>query len=153
MAEAMAKDKKLSIGRREIDWLAGALGFNSLPDRPGLVGLLSRMASIERLRPAEGSAIIGEGQQGSDFFIIYAGHAVVEKEGRPVAELVRGDFFGEISFLTGAPRSATVRAAQDCEIFRMKGEEFDRIVKRVPGLEAMMRDTARERIRKLSGRA
>ena len=34
----------------------------------------------------------------------------------------------------------------------MQGEEFDRIVKRIPGLEAVLRDTAREKMRKLSGR-
>ena len=39
-----------------------------------------------------------------------AGRAAVEQHGRDIATLETGDFFGETAFLSGSPRTATVRA-------------------------------------------
>jgi CRP-like cAMP-binding protein len=41
-----------------------------------------------------------------------------------VATLKSGDYFGEMSLLTGEPRSATVRATSDCEILEIDKEGF-----------------------------
>lgn len=62
-----------------------------------------------------GEPIIRQGDPGDGMYVIASGHASVvlrteAGEERAVARLSPGDFFGEMSLLTGDPRTATVRA-------------------------------------------
>jgi cAMP-dependent protein kinase regulator len=54
--------------------------------------------------------VLRQGLSGSAFYIILDGEATVAVDGRERRRLGRGDFFGEISALTGEPPSADVRA-------------------------------------------
>jgi CRP-like cAMP-binding protein len=55
---------------------------------------------------------------------------------------VPGDIFGEMSLLTGQPRTATVRAATDAVVFEVAKEHLDPVLRRRPelaeGLAAMV---------------
>jgi CRP-like cAMP-binding protein len=90
-----------------------------------IVGRLSQLALFADLRWAEveavahmfeeeafaaGQRVLRQGLSGSAFYIILDGEAVVVVDGRERRRLGRGDFFGEISALTGEPPSADVRA-------------------------------------------
>jgi cAMP-dependent protein kinase regulator len=57
-----------------------------------------------------GQRVLRQGLSGSAFYIILDGEATVAVDGRERRRLGRGDFFGEISALTGEPPSADVRA-------------------------------------------
>lgn len=59
---------------------------------------------------AEGQRVLRHGLSGSSFYIILDGEAVVAIDGQERSRLARGDFFGEISALTGRPPSADVIA-------------------------------------------
>jgi len=71
------------------------------------------------LRFGIGEVIIKQGQPGDSMFIILSGQAVVSVSvgttETVVATIHAGDHFGEMSLLTGEPRSATVTAQTDCE--------------------------------------
>ncbi|HEX3607279.1 MAG TPA: cyclic nucleotide-binding domain-containing protein [Candidatus Dormibacteraeota bacterium] len=54
--------------------------------------------------------ILHEHRSGLEFFFILDGQASVEVDGRLIATLGPGDFFGEVSALDAGPRTATVRA-------------------------------------------
>lgn len=45
-----------------------------------------------------------------------------------------GDVFGELSVLTGETRTATVLAVRDCELIRLSGKSFERIIRKEPTL-------------------
>jgi small-conductance mechanosensitive channel/CRP-like cAMP-binding protein len=79
---------------------------------------------------AEGELIVREGDRGSSMFIVSTGEASVrlgEVESE-IAHLNHGDFFGEMSLLTGEPRTATVTAATDCELLEIGADAFRRVV-------------------------
>jgi len=64
----------------------------------------------------EGDIIITEGEPGSSMYVISTGEVKVYTRGQKgsvyLAKLGEGDFFGEVSMLTGKPRTATITASQ-----------------------------------------
>lgn len=59
---------------------------------------------------SEGERVLRENLSGSSFYVILDGEAAVVIDGEERARLGRGDFFGEISALTGGPPSADIVA-------------------------------------------
>src|SRR5205814_5160028 len=55
---------------------------------------------------------------------------------RVVAHLRRGDVVGEMSFVTGEPRTATVIAAVPVLAFELRNEDFGEVVARQPAILA-----------------
>ena len=79
-----------------------------------------------------GDVLLTEGEPGQSIFVLASGTAKVfvrSPSGRnfPVAELRDGEFFGEISSLSGRPRSATVTAASRCELLELDRPTLDAI--------------------------
>ena len=78
-------------------------------------GSLASSAAV--LQVCRGDAVVSAGQAGESMFVVLEGalEAVIEQEGEQVVvgTIEPGDFFGEMSLLTGEPRSATVRAATE----------------------------------------
>ncbi len=80
-----------------------------------------------------GERVVTQGERGDSFFLIEAGTAIVsvrsaEGEEREVARLGRGEFFGEMSALTGEPRTATVTAADDLQVLVLHKAAFRRML-------------------------
>ena len=86
--------------------LAGCELFHELSD-----GALDNLAEGSRMcRFAPGESAVRTGETSTALFLVASGSAVVEQDGREIATLQAGDFFGETAFLSGVPRTATVRA-------------------------------------------
>ena len=87
------------------------IDFLAVLDAPAL-RLLAEQA--QKRVYLSGELVVREGEPGEELFVIMEGEAdVFIKAGdqtTPVAALKKGQFFGEMSLLTGAPRSATVQA-------------------------------------------
>lgn len=100
---------------------------------------------MELEQHAEGSVIIAEGQPGTSMYIIVNGEVKVfthGKKGNPVylAKLGEGDFFGEVSVLTGKPRTATITAAQPTELLRLDKSKLDTALSTYPGIRKVLDD-------------
>jgi CRP/FNR family cyclic AMP-dependent transcriptional regulator len=69
-------------------------------------------SAVQKTSPA-GTKIVQEGKGGVGFYLILEGKAEVIREGEKLAELGVGNFFGELSVIDGAPRTADVIAMTD----------------------------------------
>ncbi len=81
-----------------------------------------------------GEEVITEGREASTFYVVVSGRLSV-RVGYPakeIATLERGAAFGEMSLLTGEPRSATVVAMEDCVLLEMGREVFARYLQANP---------------------
>ena len=79
---------------------------------------------------AAGESIVREGEAGTSMFVVARGEMVVtiDPAAREVARLGPGDFFGEMSLLTGAPRTASVTAVTDVEVLEITADAFRQFV-------------------------
>jgi len=59
---------------------------------------------------AAGERVLRRGLSGGNFYVILEGEAAVELDGEARHKLMRGDYFGEVSALTGDPPTADVVA-------------------------------------------
>jgi CRP-like cAMP-binding protein len=58
-------------------------------------------------------------------FVVHRGRVrVIEASGRQLAVFEPGGYFGEMSMLTGQPRSATVEAVEECELAELTAESL-----------------------------
>jgi CRP-like cAMP-binding protein len=88
-------------------------------------GLLDRGSTMTY--PA-GGVIVREGATESGFQLLLTGSADVSVGDQVVNSLAAGDFFGEISLIDGAPRSATVTATAPSKVFRISPLQFHELV-------------------------
>jgi CRP-like cAMP-binding protein len=72
--------------------------------------------------------VLRRGLGGSAFYIVMEGSAVVEVDGSERRTLGQGDFFGEISALTGEAPSADVRATTLLRCIVIPGVELERFL-------------------------
>ncbi|MFN2509362.1 MAG: cyclic nucleotide-binding domain-containing protein [Chthoniobacterales bacterium] len=83
-----------------------------------------------------GEAVIEEGTEGDSMFVLLRGSAQVSvsKNGSliRVGVLRQGDCFGEMSLLTGEPRTATVRAEKDCEVLEISKPVMAELLRTAP---------------------
>jgi Cyclic nucleotide-binding domain/Tetratricopeptide repeat len=98
-----------------------------------------------------GDIILTEGDPGDSMYMLTAGTVKAVKRnaaGRQVAvnELSEGAFFGEISILTGKPRSATVVATSHCELLELDRPTLDSIVATHPNVRQVLEKFSKERL-------
>jgi len=73
--------------------------------------------------------IIQEGDVDNDVYLIIEGRVSVVKAGNEVAELKRGELFGEIAFLAERKRTATVVSKSNCTLLRLHIKQIEQASK------------------------
>lgn len=98
---------------------------------------------------SEGTIILKQGQQGQKFFMLVEGSVEVILEGETevrLATLKVGEFFGEMSCLTGEPVSATIRALEKVILYTLTKEGLLKLLEMHPKLMRSMLDQLLKRI-------
>lgn len=85
---------------------------------------------------AAGEAIVRQGADGDSMFVVLTGRVrvVLEPSGQELAVIAAGGFFGEMSMLTGEPRTATVRAVEDALVLEITAAHFRELAAGNPAL-------------------
>ncbi|MEO7271516.1 MAG: mechanosensitive ion channel family protein [Vicinamibacterales bacterium] len=102
------------------------------------VDLFARLSEPQRLELAqatalrifgEGEPIVRQGEAGDSMFVIASGRVevVIEPERHRVAGIETGGYFGEMSLLSGEPRTATVLARGDTTVLELDAHVFRRL--------------------------
>ena len=114
--------------------------FGRLP-APALQSLVDKLSPVEF---AKGQLILREGEPAGPMYIIEKGRVRVysgtDGQVRQLAFLREGNFFGELSILTKAPRSASVQALADCRLLALAPEAVQEINQQFPEFARLMEE-------------
>jgi len=96
------------------------------------LAMCARSLRVRRFRKNE--TIFHQGDPGDSLFIVESGSVKIVlpspegEEGAIIATLSRGDFFGELALLDGAPHSATAVALDPAEMLVLRREPFEQLI-------------------------
>jgi CRP-like cAMP-binding protein len=76
---------------------------------------------------AAGEEIVKEGEMDDRFYILVTGKCVVERHSQRVGALDTGDCFGETSYVPGAKRTATIRAAAAVTVLKVSSTLLEQV--------------------------
>lgn len=126
-------------------FIAGHEIFRAVP--PDILGLLAAEADVLTL--ADGEALIREGEAGDSMYLVVSGRLIATSRfpREETLELGAGQSVGELAFLTGARRSATVEARGDARVVRLPRSAFDKVAERHPEARAKMTQGLVRRLR------
>lgn len=121
MALGMRKDNKIAaiknvplfapLGKAQLAQIAAIADEVSLPD---------------------GQVLTRQGEPGREFFVVIDGAVEVRRNGRKVATIGPGDFFGELALVSDRPRTATVTATEPVRLLVIRDSHFRSVLLRTP---------------------
>ncbi len=130
--------------------------------------LAALMPRLEWVEVAGGEVVVQQGGTDRDLYIVicgrlraYGGDGPQRRHPRPtpgegphrraLSDITRGETIGEVSFITGAPRNATVVATRDSVLVRISRPSLDRLLADHPQIALSMSRLVIARLRNASG--
>ena len=96
----------------------------------------------------QGDLIIGQNEKGDSLYIINHGEVTIyktEQEDEPIAELRKGDFFGEMALLGEQVRTANVKANKPSSLLRLRRKDILLMAENEPELRDRLEKTMGDR--------
>jgi CRP-like cAMP-binding protein len=109
-------------------------------------GIRALVQAADEVDLSSGKVLVRENEWGRHLYVILRGTAEVTKEGKRLRELVPGDFFGEMAFLSGARRTATITARSDMRVMILGPQQLEVILESEPILARRMLETMAKRL-------
>ncbi|HUU41671.1 MAG TPA: serine/threonine-protein kinase [Desulfatiglandales bacterium] len=78
------------------------------------------------IKVRKGNIVVAEGEIDDSFFIILSGKVTVQKNNKIISHIGRGECFGEMAYVSGEVRTATVLAETDCVLMKINATLLDR---------------------------
>lgn len=140
---------RLMASDRKLEHLAKVKMFSTLNRRE-----LARVGkAADEVTVKDGTEIVTQGSTGHEFYMMLAGKATVRRQGRKVAEVGPGDYFGEMALLDRGPRSATVVADGDATLVVIGQREFLGVLDEVPEVARKLLVSMAARLREADSKA
>jgi len=91
---------------------------------------------------SKGQDVFQEGEHGGALFVVQAGSlmvkATIQGELIELATLGPHQFFGEVSFLTGVPRTATVHALENTDLLKIEQDDLSELLRQHPYMKDVL---------------
>ena len=101
------------------------------------------------LKPAvveAGDFVIRKGDVAHKMYFLVRGEVdVLDGDGRIINTLGPGSFFGETALILAAPRTASIRGRQRCDLFVLDRGDFNRVLRDHPHFAQSILETSRAR--------
>ena len=98
-----------------------------------------------------GRPIIREGDTGRSVFILTRGavrvFATLKDRKVDLAALHASDFFGEIAFLTGKPRTATVETIEESDVLEVAEKDLNEMITKSPRIREVLHNHHEARVK------
>lgn len=96
-----------------------------------------------------GEMLVRQGDPAVALYLVVSGRFAVSKDGRhsTIAEIGPGQPIGEIAFLAGGVRTASVRAIRDSLVLRLSRDDFDALTAKDPGIWRALAIALADRLR------
>jgi MFS family permease len=140
-----AVDDATTVPQRELELLSSVSFFKPLAPTT-LEKLAMRLRSLAV--PAR-TAVVTRGERGEVFYLIGSGQVDVIHDGKLVATLGSGQYFGEIALLQDVPRVATCVARTDAELYELERQIFVTAVSGNEQSDATIQDAVAGRLDEL----
>ena len=101
---------------------------------------------------SKGTIIFSEGETSKDLYVVQEGSVKIYKtspDGKqlPLGIVLSGQFFGELAFFDGEPRSATAEAATDIKLIKIEKEKLDKEFAKLPAWMIVLIKSIAHRVR------
>ena len=135
-------DRAAQVPQRELELIRSLDLFAPLP-ASHLEDVAGRFVPVS---VSPGEVVIKEGDVGDRFYVVEDGEVAVSQNGRPVATLGPGKYFGEIALLHDVPRVASVTAVSPTTLLALDRVEFLEAVTGDPVTREAAEATVQERL-------
>ena len=100
----------------------------------------------DEIEEPAGYHLVDQGKFPHEFFVLLEGTVAVKKDGRHIADLGAGDFFGEIALVEHERRTATVTSTTPVRAIVMHAREFGAMRGEMPAVAGRIEAAVRERL-------
>jgi CRP-like cAMP-binding protein len=90
--------------------------------------------ACDEVQVKAGKELITQGSLGREMFVVRTGDAIVKRNGRKVATVGSGGYFGELALLASLPRNSTIVADTDMSLLVLGSREFGALLDEVPSI-------------------
>lgn len=115
---------------------------NCTPEEIGAVSAVAQESGFQT-----GQIIVTQGTPGQAFYLILSGRVEIVRDGQSLGAFGPGDFFGEMSLLDHAPRSATIKALEPTVCLMLSSWDFKALLEKHPSIAVKLLEILSRRLR------
>jgi len=112
---------------------------------PDEIATIASVAKESHYLP--GQIIVTQGTPGQAFYLILKGRVEIRRDDTSLGFFGPGDFFGEMSLLDQAPRSATIKAYDEVDCLMLSSWDFKGLLERHPSIAIKLLEVLSRRLR------
>jgi CRP-like cAMP-binding protein len=109
------------------------------------IAMIAAVAQDSFFQP--GQIIVTQGTPGQAFYMILSGRVEILRDGVSLGGFGPGDFFGEMSLLDHAPRSATIKALETSTCLMLSSWDFKALLEKHPSIAIKLLEVLSRRLR------
>lgn len=112
---------------------------------PQEIAAITAVAQEHAYAPQQ--VIVTQGTPGQAFYLVLSGRVEIIRDNRSLGTLDAGNFFGDMSLLDSAPRSATIRAIEQTSCLMLSSWDFKAVLERTPSIAIRLLEVMSRRLR------